>query len=361
MTHHALSELSVSDEDIETVQACPVCSSISSRLIYANLADETYFCAPGEWPMVICQECSSGYLSRRLTPSAIGSAYQNYYTHTDPLVVTHGGRKSPLRRILRYCFDRYLFARYGAESRHWKTISFLGALLFFPIKTAIDRDFRHLPKRKNASMRLLDVGCGNGSFLSKAEQFGWIVEGVDFDSRAVQFANERNINVALGGIEIYENRDNLFDFITVSHVIEHLHDPSGFLSSCYRILKPGGIVWIETPNIESESHRVFGSNWRGLEAPRHLVLLNHNSLHMLLKAAGFLNISQVRCPSPAEGMHRASIAIQDGRTQQDLPPLTFKQRLVYIKSRLLASFSRNKSEFITISAVKSYGKAARDD
>ena len=64
------------------------------------------------------------------------------------------------------------------------------------------------------------------------------------------------------------------------------------MKECFRILRPGGGIVIATPNATSLGHRVFGTAWRGLEAPRHQFIFTPGSLHMLLESIGFKNISQ---------------------------------------------------------------------
>jgi hypothetical protein len=82
----------------------------------------------------------------------------------------------------------------------------------------------------------------------------------------------------------------------MSHSIEHLHDPVDVLHEIRRILQPGGTVWIDTPNLNSNGHKVFGADWRGLEPPRHLVLFTTAALSSTLSRAGFDQIRQVRAP-----------------------------------------------------------------
>jgi predicted SAM-dependent methyltransferase len=80
---------------------------------------------------------------------------------------------------------------------------------------------------------------------------------------------------------------NSFDAVTMRHVIEHIYEPLELLKECHRILKPGGSLVIETPNMESLSSRYFQDYWRGLEPPRHLHLFNLASLKSIAISAGF--------------------------------------------------------------------------
>jgi ubiquinone/menaquinone biosynthesis C-methylase UbiE len=135
--------------------------------------------------------------------------------------------------------------------------------------------------------KLLEVGCGRGDMLKLMQEMGWHVEGVDFDHKAVQNAQKKGLRVSCGALEAQAYPDNQFDAITMSHLIEHVHDPVQLLNECYRILRPGGRVVIVTPNSDSWGHRKFASSWRGLEPPRHLHIFNHQSLTILSQNVGF--------------------------------------------------------------------------
>ena len=138
----------------------------------------------------------------------------------------------------------------------------------------------------------MDIGCGNGSYLLLAQEAGWDVEGLDFDPEAVKICLAAGLNVRVGGIEILQDKKNFYDAITLSHVIEHVHEPAKLLNQILALLKPGGMLWLATPNIDSLLSRRYGSDWRGLEPPRHLVLFNRESLYFLLHQTGFSEVKQ---------------------------------------------------------------------
>ena len=108
-------------------------------------------------------------------------------------------------------------------------------------------------------------------------------------------------------------RELSYDFVTMSHAIEHTHDPVGTLKEIWKILKPGGEVWIATPNIDSIASRRFGRDWRGLEPPRHLVLFNRASLTTALNLAGFERIISLPAEPRPFWMFTVSHMISEGR------------------------------------------------
>jgi SAM-dependent methyltransferase len=162
-----------------------------------------------------------------------------------------------------------------------------------------------LPKGPPGS--LLDIGCGNGEFLMYAKALGWNVEGIDFDAKAIVSAKKNGINARLGGVELYSGESELFDVISLAHVIEHVHDPIELLKSSFKLLKKEGVFWIETPNINSIGSRMFGENWRGLEPPRHLCLFNHENLKSTLLSVGFSTVEVAEYRPLFKNIYFASI------------------------------------------------------
>ncbi|MBP1152821.1 SAM-dependent methyltransferase [Methylocaldum sp. RMAD-M] len=145
---------------------------------------------------------------------------------------------------------------------------------------------RHLQPGDKDS-KVLDVGCGNGYFLQIAKLIGRHVTGIDVDSAAVENAKKLGVDAFEGSLYRMPFENDSFDVVTMNHVIEHLHDPLAALGEIRRILKPGGMLWIGTPNLNSAAHSDAGSKWIGLDPPRHLVLFNHDSLMLAFKRAGF--------------------------------------------------------------------------
>ncbi|MEY2340568.1 class I SAM-dependent methyltransferase [Acidithiobacillus sp. IBUN Pt1247-S3] len=295
------------EDELEYLDQCPVCGRNESKLLYEGVTDRVFFSAPGKWTLYQCKGCGSAYLNPRPTPASIGLAYQSYFTHEESEdLVPHGG----LRRLKRSLRNGYLNSCYKASL---EPSNKLGAWLIpmLPQRRRIDESVRHLPSH-NESKRVLNIGCGNGHFLKTAIQLGWEAWGIDLDEKAVEVARRTGANVSVGGFPDTGLPSESFDYITLNHVIEHVHSPLDALKEVYRLLKPGGKIWIATPNINSIGHCIFGRHWLNLDPPRHLVIFNINSLHDILRLAGFGAIHSIYSVTPSRGVYEASFRINIG-------------------------------------------------
>ncbi len=132
---------------------------------------------------------------------------------------------------------------------------------------------RTLPPRKG-KMRLLDVGCGNGAFLSIAKKLGFEVYGVEPSDFNPTLSQKEGFTIRKGLLEDAGFGDEFFDVVTLNHVLEHAPDPAAMLADVKRIVKPGGFVIIAVPNTGSLGFRLFGRYWQDLDTPRHIYLFS---------------------------------------------------------------------------------------
>jgi 2-polyprenyl-3-methyl-5-hydroxy-6-metoxy-1,4-benzoquinol methylase len=228
----------------------------------------------------------------------IGIAYKDYLTHESYSAPKSWHRLNALPELIR---SAYRARRYGVGPKPW-----MSAILALPIyltpsrREAVDFPLRYLADRPAG--RLLDIGCGDGTMLEQAMSLGWSAEGVDFDSKAVDNARNKGLEVHLGAVEELNLPDDSFDLILMSHLIEHVHDPIGLLRECRRLLAPGGKLIVATPNAESLGHAKFGANWLLLHAPRHLYLFNSANLAVMTRKAGFKKIQTRTGTRGADGV-----------------------------------------------------------
>lgn len=147
--------------------------------------------------------------------------------------------------------------------------------------------------------RYLDVGCGMGGSLWAAREEGWEYEGVDPSSDYLKWARENlGVEGRQGTIEEMRFPESHFDVVTMIGVIEHLYEPFATLQEIWRVLSPGGLLWLDAPNEDALYMRVGnlymrtrGRDWVINLAPTfppyHVQGFNRRSLPRLLKRVGF--------------------------------------------------------------------------
>ena len=265
-------------DEFENLSACPVCSSAERTLLYKDLVDSVFFCAPGKWTCWRCSDCGSAYLDPRPSLASIHLAYGTYYTHLKAPTKSHYAALGPVRKLRRRLVNGYTNWRFSTREAPASRIGVSALWAAWPLKMrARSRISAFTPpsgrRRRATGSRLWRW------LVPRGGAYVWVGRvGTDPDPKAVANCLNQGFNALQGGIEQFDGQERLFDVITLSHVLEHLHDPKGVLQACHRLLKPGGQLWLETPNIDSLGHRQYGRNWRGLEPPRHLVLFNPRSL-----------------------------------------------------------------------------------
>lgn len=254
--------------------------------------DIFFGCAPGKWDMYVCANCGASFLNPRPTRETIHLAYRDYYTHAETGKNEH--RSLGISKYLKRAIKRaYINIAYRPEKE-----TFISRALFHALtrhdsraKRELERWVRHLPPPGTSERRLLDIGCGNGYFIKIAEMTGWEPIGIDFDGKALEAAKNNGARVLSGDVYSIPISSDSVDYVTLNHVIEHLHDPLTALIEIKRVLKNKGILWIGTPNINSSAHYCSGRLWRGLEPPRHLMIYTLRALEIILTKAGFTNVS----------------------------------------------------------------------
>ncbi len=140
--------------------------------------------------------------------------------------------------------------------------------------------------------RLLEIGCGQGNFLVQAAQRGFDVTGVECSSFACERARANlggRGRVLHGEIGVLANESAAYDVAVLCDVIEHVRDPASFLRELGRLLRPGGVLLVVTPSLDSWSARTLGSRWMEYKA-EHLFYYGRATLRRQLTGAGFRDI-----------------------------------------------------------------------
>lgn len=231
---------------------CNLCGSDVSDLVYVER--DRLLGLPGPFHLVRCRRCGLLYLNPRPSVEEIGHYYPSEYA---PFSIAPQDHCSAMDR---------LDASWGYQKRA-----------------------RSLALARPWGGRLLDIGCATGNFLATVRRSGsWKVEGLDISPEAARYARERHaLQVFVGEVHQANYPNACFDAVSMWNVIEHLHDPRGTLVEIRRIMKPGGLLVVGTPNLWSVDARLFGPYWLGLDAPRHLCVFSPATLRRLLQETGF--------------------------------------------------------------------------
>ncbi len=139
------------------------------------------------------------------------------------------------------------------------------------------------------SGKILDVGCGAGFFLRAIGSEKWDRYGVELSPSAANAA-ERSLgsgHVFPGSLSQGTWADSSFDVVTFWSALEHTSEPSANLREARRVIKSGGTLIVELPNVASYQARLFGGDWFALDAPRHRYHFTLNTLDRVLSETGF--------------------------------------------------------------------------
>ena len=149
---------------------------------------------------------------------------------------------------------------------------------------------KKLNKAKKYGNRLLDIGCCTGFLLDEARKAGWEVCGVELSKWAAEYAKEKfQLEIYNTTLEKAKFPHKYFDAVVMQDTIEHLLHPKETLIEIRRILKPNGILYINTPDIESLASKLLRARWWGINQ-FHLYYFSKRTLNKLLEASGFKGI-----------------------------------------------------------------------
>jgi SAM-dependent methyltransferase len=151
-------------------------------------------------------------------------------------------------------------------------------------------------RQRVASGRLLDVGCGIGSFLAEVRAAGFDVAGVELSAYAADRVRKGlQIPVLAPTLESLPAEGPRFDIITFWDVIEHVPDPEACIRRAHERLNPGGVILMTTGDFTAPVARVLGRSWPLLTPPEHLSFFSPLGLSSLMERCGF-RVDSVRHP-----------------------------------------------------------------
>jgi len=246
------------------MKSCDCCGSSAFVPLFVN-HDRMYNLREKKYQLIKCKNCGTRQLNDIPDEKEIGDFYPSSYEPLTKKVVNFEENI----KLIKISQDVSFFGKVK------------GLFYHFPFRLRVNRT---LPKYKNGS-RLLDIGCGSGSFLLLAKRFGFEVYGVEPSAFDDELNTRAGLQIHHGFLKDARFKENYFDVITINHVIEHMQKPSEVFAEIQRIAKPGGTIVIATPNANSLGFWIFGKYWLNTDTPRHIYLFSKQNIVEYAKKA----------------------------------------------------------------------------
>ncbi|MCF8266954.1 MAG: class I SAM-dependent methyltransferase [Ignavibacteriales bacterium] len=255
--------------------------------------------------MVKCRLCGLVYVNPRLTTDEIRELYDKSYFH--------GGG-----------FDKSLEYEHEFERSISK-------------KDLIDWDISVIREKLGKSTEkpsLLDIGCGMGLFVYKANKAGFNASGLELSEYAANFAASKGLKIYNLPFEDLPDDEAQYDVIVMREVIEHLPDPLTTLKKVRNLLKPGGLLFLTTGNYDCPERRLRGSEWFYFMPAGHIYIFSNRTIKKILVKAGF---SEQIVTNQGDLLHDFMLRYGILDTSE-FYPRTFLKKVIFIKIRLLNHF-----------------------
>lgn len=152
---------------------------------------------------------------------------------------------------------------------------------------------RLMPKlrRRARGPDFLDIGCNGGFLVEAAREFGFTATGIDMDPVSIAYARQHfGQNRFLAGTLDAVPGEERFDVITCAEVIEHVPAVKRFAAEVFQRLRPGGLLYLTTPDIGHWRRPDRLTDWDAYCPPAHCLYFDRNSIDRLLTACGFVSI-----------------------------------------------------------------------
>lgn len=211
--------------------------------------------------IVHCPVCARPALSvhpeNRATLSENGRVFENYSCSHCNLIFCH---PIPSDDEIRFLYtERYDFAWFRRRA-------------YLKRAQAVHRfhRLRSLWVEMGASdrPRFLDIGCGHGWLVERAQKAGWAATGIDFlADEQVRLARGRGVDLRAAAIEEFDSPPGSFDLVSMWHSLEHTSDPGRVLGVLGRLLADRGLLVIAVPNREAAGLEKMGAKWGWFQKP----------------------------------------------------------------------------------------------
>ncbi len=236
----------------EVVEACPLCDSKSAS-VKVETKDYGFFTCENNFTFMECADCSGLYLRNRPLLSQLDQIYPNEYTAFNP------SNKSSLVQKAR---DSVQLKKY-----------------------------HYLRPHIQPDDAILEFGCGAGELLQaikRAKGQSHKLVGIDFSDVAAKDLRENGIEFWNGDLLDYEGSSGAFGAVILNQVIEHVAFPTKVVGKINKLLRPGGVVYMETPALGAWDAKLLPLKyWGGWHAPRHFFVFSADTLSRVLREQGF--------------------------------------------------------------------------
>jgi 2-polyprenyl-3-methyl-5-hydroxy-6-metoxy-1,4-benzoquinol methylase len=166
-------------------------------------------------------------------------------------------------------------------------------------------------ERYRRTGRWLDIGYGEGALLTVANQHGWRCHGTEIAPAMLERGRVQGWEVATSTRDASRFPAGGFDVVTLIETLEHVPRPRAFLADSARLLRPGGVLFLTTPNADSLNRRLLGAAWSVVSPPEHLTLWTARGLMAATSSLGF-QVERLRTDglNPMELLARLRAALQ---------------------------------------------------
>lgn len=212
---------------------CPLCES-TDLSPYLTIKDHSI--SREVFDLLQCSACSFVFTQDVPTPQAIAPYYkgENYISHSD-------SREGLANKL-------YHIARNVMLSKKYQLI-----------------------KKANRTGKHLDYGAGTGYFVKYLKDKGLSADGVEIDSNARSYATKQHgIQLIAPEALLSGTASELYDTISMWHVLEHIHDLDQLLGKLLSLMTREGTLFVAVPNHTSTDGQKYGAYWAGYDVPRHL-------------------------------------------------------------------------------------------
>lgn len=279
-----------------SVQPCPVCGSKHSAFLFEKPSDDG-----GHIPISIyrCFACKVVYLG----------SFDTCYV--DDLYEYYRQYQGKSREAL--------FSQLTAKS-------YLKVLELFTLHTSCKS--------------ILDVGCGKGDFVDAGLRAGWDIHGIELAQPAVEIAQGFGLPVKRLDFFSPSIKPSSYDIVTLFEVLEHLPDPIKFLRHAAYVVKPGGLVYLTTPNFDCLDRLILGMAWPVI----HREHLTYFTPQILLSAIHEkTNFTVLQCTTrnmSVQSLQRIKSVLPGRKKTSNKSPLSVVESTSYVDAREIIEGSR---------------------